>query len=175
MSTCKPVTAPDWKRRDGVSGSAVEALAASMILAYEVVHDSTVQPLDSDDETFQLSCYATQNLALANWIWLQRSEQDNHSNRSFFGVLKHNFQPLKPLRQWLDHLQVNDRQLAHRLCQLIPAQCPFERDIQLFGKTLFHIPPLCKLNPLYDELVYLRFRALSYLADDCGEDVSAYT
>ncbi|MCS6815073.1 MAG: Mo-dependent nitrogenase C-terminal domain-containing protein [Cyanobacteria bacterium] len=111
---------------------------------------------------------------MASWIWLQRSEQDSHNNRSIFGALKHNFQPLKPLRQWLDHIQVNDRQLAHRLCQLIPAQCPFERDIQLFGRILFHIPPLCKLNPLYDELVHLRFRALSYLADDCGEDVSAY-
>jgi hypothetical protein len=33
---------------------------------------------------------------------------------------------------------------------------------------------LCKLNPLYEQLVGLRFRALSYLADDCGEDVSQY-
>ncbi|MFO5437948.1 MAG: Mo-dependent nitrogenase C-terminal domain-containing protein, partial [Dolichospermum sp.] len=70
--------------------------------------------------------------------------------------------------------QVSDRQLAHRLCKLIPAQCPFERDIKLFGKTLFHIPPLCKLNPLYEELVGLRFRAMCYLADTCGEDISQY-
>jgi hypothetical protein len=81
---------------------------------------------------------------------------------------------LRPLRNWLDNIQVSDRQLAHRLCKLIPAQCPFERDIKLFGKTLFHIPPLCKLNPLYEELVGLRFRAMCYLADTCGEDISQY-
>ncbi|MBD2313569.1 Mo-dependent nitrogenase C-terminal domain-containing protein [Desertifilum sp. FACHB-1129] len=81
---------------------------------------------------------------------------------------------LKPLRQWLDECPVRDRQLAHFLCKLIPTQCPFERDIQLFGRTLLHIPPMCKLNPLYNEVVGLRFRALCYLADECGEDVTAY-
>ncbi len=81
---------------------------------------------------------------------------------------------LKPLRYWLEHIQVSDRQQARRLCQFIPAQCPFERDIKLFGKTLFHIPPMCKLNPLYEEVVGLRFRALCYLADECGEDVTQY-
>ncbi|MEH1922571.1 Mo-dependent nitrogenase C-terminal domain-containing protein [Nostoc sp.] len=56
----------------------------------------------------------------------------------------------------------------------IPAQCPFERDITLFGRKLLHIPPMCKLNPLYEEVVGLRFKALCYLADECGEDVTAY-
>ncbi|MDY7024694.1 MAG: Mo-dependent nitrogenase C-terminal domain-containing protein, partial [Cyanobacteriota bacterium] len=37
-----------------------------------------------------------------------------------------------------------------------------------------HIPPLCKLNPVYDELISLRFRALCYLADECGEDITPY-
>jgi hypothetical protein len=46
--------------------------------------------------------------------------------------------------------------------------------VVLMGHRLFHIPPLCKLNPLYQELVSLRFRALCYLADDCGQDVRAY-
>ena len=36
------------------------------------------------------------------------------------------------------------------------------------------IPPLCKLNPVYEEVVYLRFRALCYLADCCGEDIQRY-
>ncbi|MDY7012334.1 MAG: Mo-dependent nitrogenase C-terminal domain-containing protein [Cyanobacteriota bacterium] len=81
---------------------------------------------------------------------------------------------LQPLRQWLNDIKIEDAQIAHHLCYLIPAQCPFERDINLFGRTLFHIPPLCKLNPLYEELVMLRFRALCYLADECGEDISAY-
>ncbi|HLO48209.1 MAG TPA: Mo-dependent nitrogenase C-terminal domain-containing protein [Kamptonema sp.] len=81
---------------------------------------------------------------------------------------------LHPLRQWLDSIDVRDPQLAKMLCLLIPAQCPFERDICLWGHQLFHIPPLCKLNPVYDQLVWLRFRALSFLADVCGEDVTPY-
>jgi tellurite resistance protein len=82
--------------------------------------------------------------------------------------------PLQPVRQWLDGMQVQDPQVARFLCRLIPSQCPFERDIVLFGKKVVHIPPMCKLNPLYEQLVGLRFRALSYLADDRGEDVSPY-
>ncbi len=81
---------------------------------------------------------------------------------------------LQPVRDWLNRVDVHDPRLAHFLCKLIPSQCPFERDIHLFGRTLTHIPALCKLNPLYDQLVGLRFRALSYLADDCGEDISSY-
>lgn len=82
--------------------------------------------------------------------------------------------PLHPLRHWLTHLQIKNPLFAHRIVRLIPAQCPFERDIVLFGQTIVHIPPLCKLNPLYEELVELRFKALCYLADDCGEDISVY-
>ncbi|MDJ0735343.1 MAG: Mo-dependent nitrogenase C-terminal domain-containing protein [Nostocaceae cyanobacterium] len=81
---------------------------------------------------------------------------------------------LQPIRQLLDSLEINNAKLAHFLCQLIPAQCPFERDIVVFGRKLFHIPPMCKLNPLYEEVVSLRFRALCYLADECGEDITAY-
>lgn len=80
--------------------------------------------------------------------------------------------PLKPAREWLDHLEVHDPRLARFLCRLIPSQCPFERDIVLFNHKLVHIPPMCKINPLYEQLVGLRFRALSYLADECGEDVT---
>lgn len=81
---------------------------------------------------------------------------------------------LKPLRRWLDQVRIQDARQAHQLCRLIPSQCPFERDVKVLGRTLFHIPPLCKLNPLYDELIALRFRALCYLADECGEDISTY-
>lgn len=81
---------------------------------------------------------------------------------------------LQPLRQRIHHVQVKNSNLAHRIARLIPAQCPFERDIVLFGRPIAHIPPLCKLNPLYDELVELRFKALCYLADECGEDISVY-
>lgn len=79
--------------------------------------------------------------------------------------------PLKPLRQRLDSLEIRDRQLAEFIYKTIPGQCPFERDITLFGRKIAHIPPLCKLNPLYDQLVGLRFRALCYLVDSCGLDI----
>ena len=83
--------------------------------------------------------------------------------------------PLKPAREWLDQLTVDDPRLARFVCKLVPSQCPFERDVKLFGHKVVHIPPMCKINPLYEQLVGLRFRALSYLADDCGEDVTRYS
>lgn len=90
-------------------------------------------------------------------------------------VLHHpNIDVLHPVRHWLDELEIHDPKVARFLCKMIPSQCPFERDIKLFDRKVVHIPPLCKLNPLYEQLVGLRFRALSYLADKCGEDVSAY-
>ena len=81
---------------------------------------------------------------------------------------------LQPLKNWLDKMEIDDPRVAHFICRMIPPQCPLERDINLFGRNLAHIPPLCKLNPLYEEVIVLRFRALSYLADDCQEDISAY-
>jgi hypothetical protein len=81
------------------------------------------------------------------------------------------FDILQPIRNWLDSIEIHDRKSAHLVCKLIPAQCPFERDIKLFGRTIAHIPPMCKLNPLYDQFVGLRFRALCYLVDECGEMV----
>lgn len=82
--------------------------------------------------------------------------------------------PLQPVRVWLDDMKVQDPRVARFVCKMIPPQCPFERDIKLFGRKIVHIPPMCKLNPLYEQLVGLRFRSLSYLADDCGEDVTEY-
>ncbi|OUX73790.1 MAG: Mo-dependent nitrogenase [Synechococcus sp. TMED90] len=74
--------------------------------------------------------------------------------------------PLEPLKQWLDALDPSDPAVAGFIVSLIPAQCPFERDIVLFGHKLVHIPPMCKLNPLYDQLVGLRFRCLGRLPED---------
>jgi hypothetical protein len=123
----------------------------------------------------------------------QNSREERRVMSTYFSNMNHNqvqvatatiaYQPhqtepkfdlFKPLRQWLDNMQVKNPQLAHRICKLIPAQCPFERDIKLMGRTIIHIPPMCKINPVYEELVSLRFRALCYLADECGEDISAY-
>jgi tellurite resistance protein len=81
---------------------------------------------------------------------------------------------LQPVKEWLDGMDIKDPRLARFICKMVPSQCPFERDIKLFGHKIVHIPPLCKLNPLYEQLVGLRFRSLSYLADDCKEDVSDY-
>jgi hypothetical protein len=81
---------------------------------------------------------------------------------------------INPLRHYLETIEIKNQELAHLLCKIIPAYCPFERDIKLFDKTVFHIPPLCKLNPLYEQVVSLRFKSLSYLADICGEDITVY-
>ncbi|MEM7592699.1 MAG: Mo-dependent nitrogenase C-terminal domain-containing protein [Cyanobacteria bacterium P01_A01_bin.83] len=81
---------------------------------------------------------------------------------------------LHPVKDWLEEMDVKDPRLAKFVCKVIPPQCPFERDINLFGRTIAHIPPLCKLNPLYEQFTMLRFRSLSYLADECGEDVTKY-
>jgi hypothetical protein len=83
-------------------------------------------------------------------------------------VIRNAFGPL------IQNIKVNQPKTAHRICHLIPAYCPFERDVILFGQKLFHIPALCKINPVYEELMELRFRALSFLADECGEDVTPY-
>ncbi len=81
---------------------------------------------------------------------------------------------LHPVKDWLEGMEIKDPRLAKFVCKVIPPQCPFERDINLFGRKVAHIPPLCKLNPLYEQFTMLRFRSLSYLADECGEDVTKY-
>lgn len=92
--------------------------------------------------------------------------------------LDHNSEPhpdlLAPIKDWLDQINVADPRLARLLCRAIPAQCPFERDVVIFGHKIMHIPPMCKINPIYDQLVGLRYRALCYLADVCQEDVNAF-
>lgn len=124
--------------------------------------------------------YTEKQEILTTWFWILESPANQTQETQAQEITakpknrKFRFAPLKPIKQWLENLQINTPNLAHRLCQLIPAQCPFERDVNILGKTLFHIPPLCKLNPFYEQLVMLRFRALCYLADECGEDISAY-
>jgi hypothetical protein len=122
-----------------------------------------------------VSEHTAKNLTITSWVWTQPAKNSSKPSTSTnFPKTKKTFDVLQPVRQWLDSVDVNKPEMAHRLCQLIPAQCPFEREIKFFGRTLFHIPPMCKLNPLYEEVVALRFRALCYLADECGEDISAY-
>jgi Mo-dependent nitrogenase C-terminus len=110
-----------------------------------------------------------QKIFFASWISVHTEEANSSSISP-----QQSFDILQPLRHWIEQIQVRDRMIAHRLCKSIPSQCPFERDIKFLGKKLFHIPPMCKLNPFYDEVVGLRFKALCYLADECGEDISQY-
>ncbi|TAE95804.1 MAG: Mo-dependent nitrogenase [Oscillatoriales cyanobacterium] len=86
----------------------------------------------------------------------------------------HHKNVLQPVKDWLDGWEVHDPRVARFVCKMIPPQCPFERDVVLFGRKIVHIPAMCKINPLYEQLVGMRFRALCYLADDCKEDVSTY-
>jgi len=78
------------------------------------------------------------------------------------------------IREWIEEIEVREPKLARLLCRLIPAHCPFERTIRVFGHKLLYIPPLCKLNPFYEQLLALRFQALSFLVDSCGEDIAKY-
>lgn len=84
------------------------------------------------------------------------------------------FNPVHFFQQLIDKLEIKQEQTARLIVKLIPAQCPFAREIQVFGKVIFRIPPLCKFNPLYEQLIALRFRALCFLADQCGEDIMSY-
>ena len=92
----------------------------------------------------------------------------NNLPASRSGILLH------PIRQWLESLEIRNPQVARSLCKLIPARCPFEREIKVLDRTIVRIPPLCKLNPFYEQIVYIRFKSLTYLADQCGEDVTLY-
>ena len=110
-----------------------------------------------------------ESLHLGSWI-----NQIQHRTSFLTRDKIRRIDPLSPLRKLLNNIEINDSTVAHRICKLIPSQCPFEREIKLFGRTVLRIPPMCKLNPLYDEVIALRFRAICYLADVCGEDVSVY-
>ena len=129
----------------------------------------------SEDELLQQLCQKLElqeNLLTALRQTLQDTAQTNDFSAT--GLQAPHPDALTPLRHWLDGLDIQDPRVARFLCKMIPSQCPFERDVTLFGRKIVHIPPMCKINPLYEQLVGLRFRALSYLADDCGEDVTPY-
>ena len=82
--------------------------------------------------------------------------------------------PWQFFQQWLERLEIKEEQTARRIVKLIPSQCPFAREIKAFGRVIIRIPALCKFNPLYEQLIGLRFRALCFLADSCGEDITPY-
>lgn len=86
---------------------------------------------------------------------------------------------LQSVRQYLESVEIHNPILARLLCQIIPDRCPFEREIKLGDGsatrlpvcrrrrrhyTILRVPPLCKLNPFYNQVVSLRFKCLCYLA-----------
>ncbi|MEH2229180.1 MAG: Mo-dependent nitrogenase C-terminal domain-containing protein [Nostoc sp.] len=81
---------------------------------------------------------------------------------------------LNQIRYQLESVEIHNSNLARLLCKIIPSNCPFARTVKVFGRTLFQIPPLCKLNPLYEQIVGLRFKCLLYLVNECGEDARKY-
>jgi len=111
-------------------------------------------------------------IILSRWISVQSSQSSSTIQE------KPIHQPIldlfQPLRKQLNGIKIHNQALAHRICKLIPSQCPFARQIKFLGHPILTIPPLCKINPLYEELMALRFRAICYLADECGEDISTY-
>jgi Mo-dependent nitrogenase C-terminus len=116
----------------------------------------------------------TKTSTLVSWGWVNQTDAISSPVTPPKAPTKPAIDLLSPVRQWLDKIEVKEAGFAHFLCKQIPSQCPFERRVQFKGRTLLYIPPLCKLNPVYDEVVALRFRALCYLADVCGEDISDY-
>ncbi len=73
--------------------------------------------------------------------------------------------PIQWLRNQLNQVEIRNPKIAQLICKLIPSTCPFARTIKFLGKTLLVIPPLCHFNPLYEELIGLRFRALTFLSN----------
>jgi hypothetical protein len=111
--------------------------------------------------------FTIKHLVFSHWVEPERAQKAK-------APLGQKIDLVNTLRKWIDNLAIDNPKIAHQICHLIPSQCPFARKIKLFGHTIVSIPPLCKINPVYDELMMLRFRALSYLAEECGEDISAY-
>ncbi|MDX2256835.1 MAG: Mo-dependent nitrogenase C-terminal domain-containing protein [Pseudanabaenaceae cyanobacterium bins.39] len=120
---------------------------------------------DTEDQVIQGFCQALGQEIKPIDDLKQKLEATHHH--------EHHPDLLEPVKEWLDHMDIHDARLANLICKVIPAQCPFERDIFLFGRKIMHIPAMCEINPLYDQLVGLRFRSLNYLAEK-GEDISKY-
>ena len=170
----EPITPEELAVSLGKEATTAENFLRTAVLV--AVADGVYSPPE-----YELICQFSQALgievealkSLENTLYRQEEHQTTESTLSIDKQAEHK-ELLQPVKEWLDCMDVKDPRLARFVCKMIPSQCPFERDINLFGRTIAHIPPLCKLNPLYEQFVGLRFRSLSYLADECGEDVTEY-
>jgi hypothetical protein len=71
---------------------------------------------------------------------------------------------LNTIKQAIERIEIGNQKQANLLYNLIPSACPFARTLKL-GTFELVIPPLCKINPFYDNLMMLRFKAQCYLAE----------
>ena len=90
--------------------------------------------------------------------------QGKHSGKSSEYIRKNKLQEILLFLRVTIALWDLKIKIAKLVCYLIPASCPFARDIFFFGQTI-QIPPMCKLNPFYNYLMKLRWRALNFLHD----------
>lgn len=174
VSELKPIAPEELSTALGDDAQTAENFLRTAVLV--AIADGVYSPPE-----YELICQFSKALgieieaikSLENTLYRQKEDEDVESNLPQ-GNQTAKLKLLYPVKEWLDEMDIHDPKLAHFICKIVPAQCPFERDINLFGRTLAHIPPLCKLNPLYEQLVGLRFRSLSYLADECDEDIAKY-
>ncbi|NUN63988.1 nitrogenase [Pseudanabaena biceps] len=162
ISTFEPISAQELAQslgNDHAIGQNFLRMAVMMALA-------DGKYTDTEDSLIQEFCKALDQEVPAIDDLRQKLKSAPHHQQ-------HHPNLLEPVKEWLDHMDIHDSRLANLICKVIPAQCPFERDVFLFGRKIMHIPAMCEINPLYDQLVGLRFRSMSYLADK-GEDVSKY-
>lgn len=186
----QPVTADELKTAFGDDRILADNFLRTAVMValsdgvYTTIEDELLtefgQALDTSHdilETLRLTLCDLENQTVSPLVAsdpIEASDAPSENAVSSLHPPHHREDLLQPVRVWLDNMDIDDPKVAHFLCKLIPSQCPFERDVVLFGKKIVHIPPMCKINPLYEQLVGLRFRALSFLADKCGEDVTPY-
>lgn len=174
LGSLEPITPEELAAAFGQDASAAENFLRTAVMV--AIADGTYSV--AEEQLLQQFCrilgQQEEVLAALSHTLYDHNAKQKSASTSVAPCTQPHLDVLYPVRDWLDGLEIHDPKIARFLCRMIPPQCPFERDVKLFGHKIVHIPPLCKLNPLYEQLVGLRFRALSYLADDCGEDVSAY-
>jgi len=72
---------------------------------------------------------------------------ENHLTVDQNKITRRKIDLLQPLLQWLDSLEIENRKSALLLARLIPAQCPFERDVILFGRKNSSYSPNVQAKP----------------------------
>ncbi len=81
--------------------------------------------------------------------------------------------PFTYIKNKLESWEIKEKKVAQKIVIFIPSQCPFARDIYWGDRKILTIPPLCKINPFYEDLMMLRFKALCFLSE-IGDDITPY-